>query len=337
MLEPSDILGTPLLIRSPEELGGRDVSALLWAYSPGALREHGVDAHLIHRDGTGLPIARYSLWWRKTPGHLGHRVGFIGHYAVNGSAAADEALDHACQQLARGGCSLAIGPMDGSTWRKYRLVTRPGPRPPFFLEPENPPDWPQDWARAGFEPMAEYESRVVGDLGYEDLKGGAAGARLQAMGVGLRSIDLGRFDEELGALYPLLVTSFRGGFLYTPISEKSFIEDCRRLRPFLRPELITIAEHLGTPVGLLFGIPDLKQAERGERVDTSIIKTLVISPLREYAGLGSYLAAEHHRRCRDLGFQRVIHALMHQSSKSRNISARYGPILRRYTLFAKAL
>jgi hypothetical protein len=101
--------------------------------------------------------------------------------------------------------------------------------------------------------------------------------------------------------------------------------------------LITLAEDGDRLVGVLFAVPDLLQPTRGEPIDTAIIKTLVISSMRSYAGLGSYLAYESHRRARQLGYKRVIHALMHDSSKSHSISARYGQIMRRYTLFAKAL
>jgi len=38
-----------------------------------------------------------------------------------------------------------------------------------------------------------------------------------------------------------------------------------------------------------------------------------------------------------MGFTRAIHALMHETNKSRNLSARYARTIRRYTLFSKRL
>ena len=65
--------------------------------------------------------------------------------------------------------------------------------------------------------------------------------------------------------------------------------------------------------------------------------TLAVVPDRRYAGLGRLMTQQTHRNARQLGYRRVIHALMHESNTSFNISARYGQPFRRYTLFAKSL
>ena len=43
-----------------------------------------------------------------------------------------------------------MGPLDGSTFRSYRLVTQPSfsdaaAHPPFLMEPDNPDEWPDDF------------------------------------------------------------------------------------------------------------------------------------------------------------------------------------------------
>src|SRR5688572_8167880 len=105
---------------------------------PGELASHQPDAHwqLV---GEERVLGRCSLWWNKVPGWKGHRVGMIGHYAAQGEGAS-VFLNHACKYLAEKGCSLAVGPMDGSTWRSYRLITRFGDEPRFFFEPDHPPE-----------------------------------------------------------------------------------------------------------------------------------------------------------------------------------------------------
>jgi hypothetical protein len=49
------------------------------------------------------------------------------------------------------------------------------------------------------------------------------------------------------------------------------------------------------------------------------------------------LLAEVHEAARRLGFRRAIHALMHETNRSRNLSAHYSRTIRRYTLFARRL
>ena len=51
----------------------------------------------------------------------------------------------------------------------------------------------------------------------------------------------------------------------------------------------------------------------------------------------SLLVAEVQQRAARLGYARAIHALMHESNVSRNISRRYAQTIRRYALFAKRL
>ena len=74
-------------------------------------------------------------------------LGFVGHYAAADEAAGRVAAGARRGALASHGCALAVGPIDGTTWRSYRLVIEPGDRPPFFLEPQNPPDWPGPFSR----------------------------------------------------------------------------------------------------------------------------------------------------------------------------------------------
>ena len=40
---------------------------------------------------------------------------------------------------------------------------------------------------------------------------------------------------------------------------------------------------------------------------------------------------------RGLGYQRGIHALMHESNLSRSLSDRHGSVMREYTLFSRRL
>jgi hypothetical protein len=324
----------PILITAPEQLTQMGPSP--WLLDPKDWVQDRPDAHWVLLDPDGAPRAGCSLWWKTTPLYPGYQVGIIGHFASRDFQATARILAQACEELARHRATLAVGPMDGNTWRHYRFVTEPGTRPPFFLEPSNPPAWPEEWSAAGFNCLASYSSRVNSDLERNDPKGEAAGERLLRLGVRLRSLDLGQFEAELERLYPLISEAFSTHVFYTPLPLHEFIGQHQRLKAVLRPELITIAEHQGHPVGLVFSVPDMLPPAHG-RIDTNILKTLVISPQRVYAGLGSYLTLCHHATSRRLGYRHVIHALMHQGNKSQSISARYGPIMRRYALLAKPL
>jgi len=155
--------------------------------------------------------------------------------------------------------------------------------------------------------------------------------------VQIRPIDAARMEEELRRIYALSLVSFRHNFLYTPIAEAEFLTQYRQILPFLRPELALLAERGGERVGFLFALPDLLQTRRGQPCDTVILKTVAVLPGRDTAGLGNLLGARCHAVAHALSYRRAIHALMHDSNNSRNVSGHYAQPMRRYTLFAKPL
>lgn len=284
-------------------------------------------------DGT----AEALLWWTQTPALPGEKIGAVGGFQASGAAAAAAVLGRAVDRLRAEKCSLAIGPMDGNTWRRYRFVTDAGTEPPFLLEPTNPPEWPGWWCAAGFAPLAEYYSAATRDLATRDERLAGVATRMAAAGVAIRSLDATRFEEELARIYDVSVISFQENYLYTPLPREEFVGQYRAVRAQVRPELVLLAEQAGRPVGYVFAIPDLARAQRGEPATTMIVKTLAVVPGRANAGLGALLLDTVHQAALRLGFTRAIHALMHETNRSRNLSAHFAQMIRRYTLFARRL
>ncbi len=281
--------------------------------------------------------ARCSLWFTGTAALGPHRVGLIGHYAANDRAAARVVIEHACSELARRGCTLAVGPMDGSTWRHYRLITERGSEPPFCLEPDNPAEWPADFTSQGFAPLARYHSALAGEIHTDDPRIERAASRLSAQGFAIRPLMLDCFEPELLRMFRIATASFASNVLYTPISEQEFNAQYAPLRPYVNPELVLIAERDGNPAGMIFAIPDWAQVGRGAPVDTFIVKTLAVVPRFRGRGLGSVLLHRANQAAHRLGFRRAIHALMRDENESTRISARHAVVFRRYTLYQRPL
>jgi len=327
----------PLFAHTPADLERRQGPSDPLRLEPAALSRDAPDLHWMLPDERGALRARCSLWWTRTPALLGHRVGLIGHYAARDAAAGGGLLDRACRELAARGCSVAVGPMDGSTWRRYRLVTERGTEPTFFLEPDNPDEWAGHFLAVGFQPIAHYLSAVNANLDREDPRAGQVADRLAAQGIRIRPLDPRNAEADLRRIYAVSAVSFRNNFLYTPIAEAEFLAHYRALLPVLQPELALIAETADEAVGFIFAVPDLMQAERGHPVDTVIVKTLAVLPERAHAGLGTLLLAACQGTASRLGYTRAIHALMHEQNVSRNMSRRFAQPMRRYALFGKAL
>lgn len=328
---------TPRLLSDRDALDAAAAAPGSAGLDPALVAAHRPDTTLACVDGRSL-AARGSLWWSEAPPLQGERIGTIGHFWARDAASARLLLDAAASRLAAAGASLAIGPMDGTTWRRYRWITDRGSEPPFLLEPDNPDEFPIWWTAAGFTSLAGYSSALAADLSASDPRVPAAAARLARDGVTLRQLSTAGFDDDLRALHAVSSTAFSDAFLFTPLAEGDFVAQYAALRQRIDTRFVILAGLNDTCVGFIFGIPDLLRPARGDPMDTLVGKTIAVLPGRRFAGLGAVLVDALHRAARDAGFTRVIHALRHDgNSASVNLSARHVHPIRRYTLFARRL
>jgi GNAT superfamily N-acetyltransferase len=325
---------------------GKERSALMHSpqlarFDPRQIEDHGADEHLCVLGKDGEVRAHCSLWWRQTPALPGHVTGTIGHYASADDEAAAALLEKAVARLREEGSTLAVGPMDGNTWRRYRFATGDGPlqplEPAFFLEPANPPEWPQQFERAGFEKLAEYYSALNSDLARPDERIKPMAARLECAGVRIRAAVGADMHVAPKRIYRVSRVAFARNFLYTELSEEAFVAQYGGLMERIRPELLLLAERECELVGYLFAIPDFEQAARGRTMDTFLIKTVAILPHADLRGLGGVLVSRAQQAGHALGFRRCIHALMHEGNVSRRISGHYAETMRRYTLYSREI
>ena len=293
--------------------------------------------HLVLKDAAGGLIARCSLWRARDARGAPTTTGLVGHYAASDADVGTELLGYALKLHRENRSDRVIGPMDGSTWHRYRLLTERGTEPAFFLEPDNPDDWPRHFTAAGFVPLATYTSALNSNLNRVDPRSDRRRAELERNGVILRTFDAERFGTELAAIHELSLVAFARNLLYSPIGLESFLASYTPIRPHLVPELLLLAERDGQLVGFIFGIPDLMESARGEPLRTVIVKSMAVHPECGGSGLGGLLMDDCQRAARRLGFKRAIHALMRETNLSRRISAHYGETIRRYTLYEKTL
>lgn len=324
-------------IQQPDELSAFHGTEAVSLVSAEDLVAPGPDAHWL-LTGNGQEVrARCSLWWRHLPEVQEQRLGFIGHYAAGDAQSAEALLNHACSTLLENGCSLAVGPVDGSTWRRYRLITRRGNEPPFFMEPDNPDTYPAQFEAAKFVPMARYYSSLNDDLGASVHPPDGILENLRNAGIRIRPLDPDNFMAELTRIYDLSIAGFRNNLLYTDISKDEFIRMYSQVQPFIRQELVLLAERDSEPVGFIFALPDMARIRQGHPADTVILKSMAVLPEMSGKGIGACLMAEVTNNARLSGFKRAIHALMHEDNRSRTMSSHYGREIRQYTLYSRLL
>lgn len=294
------------------------------------------DARVILTNSQSEIIGHAALWWKESPAMEGHQLGAIGGFAATDPHAAKKLLDLACTTLLHRGCTIAVGPMNGNTWRRYRFVVESNNHPPFLLEPTQPAEYPLWWQAAEFTELVRYSSSLM-KLPAPRSAPDQVCERLAQSGVRIRTINPDLLETELKAIFSVSLRSFAANFLYTPLEEQAFIESYLKVRDHIDPRFIRIAEKDGIPCGFVFGIPDLNALRSGKK-PALIVKTLAVDPQSRCAGLGSLLVDEIQQAATDAGYTQAIHALQHERNTSLKITKRNaGEKFRQYALFQKTL
>ncbi len=279
--------------------------------------------------------AAFWLWPETGDGITG--TGVIGCFAADSPENTTRLLEICERQLKACGCRSILGPLDGGTWYSYRFVVEQGTRPRFGLEPWNPPEWPVWWSAAGYREAAHYFSAETTDLTRADPRLDRVRDRMERSGLVITNA-LGTDGEKLlTEIHTLSLDSFANNAYYTPISFEEFASLYRPIFQRVPMEGVLLARRAGVLEGFLFSAPDPLEIAGGSRPTTLILKTVAVRPGRINSGLGALLVEESQRRAHIAAFSRVIHALMHESNRSLNLSHNYAVPFRRYALFEKKL
>lgn len=285
------------------------------------------------------PVARASLGVAPVLHAAEGDSGVIGHFEAHEAAAARLVLAEACAALAGRGVRRVLGPMNGSTWGRYRLalpgedalVSQP---PPFLGEPVNPDAYPAWFEAAGFEVAARYESRVDESPQEPAADARALAARVAGAGIRVRALDLANFAAESRILFELSLAAFADNPYYTPIAWEEFQAQYEKLRGMLRPELVLIAEDAAArPVAFQFAYLD-PFAQAAGAAPRAVVKTVATRPEARGMGLAGHMLDLLRERAVTLGARSVIHALMHVANFSMKMSSRHrSRVFRRYALY----
>lgn len=259
------------------------------------------------------------------PSLAGLRTVALGEFDCEDAEAGAAVLRRAVAAARAEGYAAALGPMDGDTWRRHRLVVESDGRPPFLMEPSNPAHHPAAFELAGLAVVSRYVSAARPATPPD--RPGAAPAEVSLRG--FRPADARR---ELAAIHALSLKAFAGNAFYKPIALDAFLDSYRPVLPMLDHELVLLAETAaGDLAGFLFAIPDYAEGPAPRSV---ILKTYASTR----KGVGSLLAARLHQTVADRGFSTVIHALMHEDNLSVRHSDNTGAApFRRYALWGARL
>ncbi len=224
-----------------------------------------------------------------------------------------------------------LGPMNGSTWNDYRLVSSMQEHP-FLLEPVNAPHlsifFEQEW-----DTLANYQSSYSDSIEvnwtrvmnrYEDFI---------SQGIKFMDFDKARSTALFVELAEFCNISFEKNFLFSPLDTDDFVAKMNKVLPIIDPRLTVIARNKnGEIIGFIFAYEDLLNPDK----KTLVVKTLARLPSKRYAGIGSVLMSLVMKQAKELGFESSIHALMINTNTSNFVSSKFnGESFRKYSLYSK--
>lgn len=270
---------------------------------------------------TGASLAIF----REAPSLDGLRTAALGEFACDGAEAGAGLIRETMTKLKAEGFGAVLGPMDGSTWAKHRLVVESDGRPPFLMEPHNPGHYVDAFEQSGLQIVSRYVSAVrPADV--------PEGGSRPTPGLRLRNFDPARAEEELTRIHAVSLEAFASNTFYQSIGLEAFLASYRPVLKAIDPELVLLAEdEAGELRAFLFALPNFAEGAQPKSV---ILKTYA----SRAKGGGSMLANAFHERARKRGFVDVIHALMHESNLSATHSGNTGgKVFRRYALWGGRL
>ncbi|GLQ52873.1 hypothetical protein [Devosia nitrariae] len=273
----------------------------------------------VARPGAALRLHRDAPAWG------GLACAAVGGLEFEDPDAAVDLLSQTIRKVKDEGFGGLIGPMDGDTWHSYRTITQSDGSLPFAMEPRSGRYDHAALVAVGFEPISNYLSaraRLVDTIGAEPVR---------MEGVSVTAWDGTGAEQLIARLFAVSGQAFAGNHFFKPIGLEAFLDLYRPILPMLDPRHILFAHNgSGDLVGFLFGFPDRLGGEK----PAAVLKTYA-SGLR---GVGHVLADQYHRRALDMGYEEVIHALMHETNISSERSARHNArIFRRYALMGRRL
>lgn len=255
----------------------------------------------------------------------------LGNYAcIDDDFAAKYLFDGVIDYAKKIGSRQLIGPMNGSTWDNYRFCKSPTSAE-YFSEPPQQPWFIKQWEDNGFVEIEQYYTAIDKNLTYDLQETLKLKTQLNDKQITIRKINLNDYQSELSRLWKFSTSVFKNNVLYSPISEKYFIEKYNRLQSILHPETTLIAENKDRQVvGLIFCFDD-RLCKTEKRL---VIKTIARDGNADYKGIPQVFMNQVIDYARMNNYKSILHAFIHIKNRSSQLSKQFsGTPWKYYSLY----
>lgn len=271
-----------------------------------------------------------TCFFENTPKVDGKNIGTIGEFEAD-SVSAGVSILKKCEEVLRGkGFKFIVSPMNGNTWKKYRVMSYTSGEPEFVFEKVNPIEHNEMLQKAGFEVLHKYISTKGKIDDYVESKFlDKLEEKMKKQNIVIRNFDKNNYLDDLAKIYNVARSSFGRNPFYTEISKEEFLKQYEPYISMFDEELILIAEKEGKPVGFLFAVPNYDKK-------SIVVKTGAVLIEYEKIALGSIILGNLQKKAKAKGYEEWIFAFMYQNNTSVKSAKRHKTeVIREYVVYGK--
>lgn len=224
------------------------------------LKNNPVALHVCYEGKT--PVGRISAIINED--HLrchSDKTAFFGSFeCVPDGRVAGMLLERAESWVKERGAEALRGPTTFSLNNISGLLVEGFEESPFVMMPYNFSYYENLLLESGFSPSMNFFAYEVTDdsIRFSSIMGRLE-KRLNELGIRIRTLDTDNLEREAEIIEELFNNAWRENWGFTPVTKEEAWEDMIRVKPFLKPDLVFIAEYLGQPVAFSLSLPDINQ------------------------------------------------------------------------------
>lgn len=278
----------------------------------------------------GTAVGRVGFYHNKEILYQGESTAQLGLFeCINNPQAVAVLFEKAREEARKIGAAWLLGPLNGTTWNRYRFLTDKGTEPPFLGEPTHPDYYPELWEEAGFVPVGAYLSNVA-PLDPATEKDADFWHRNHLR---VETVLPQNLAQVLTDVYPMCTAAFETAPFYSSISREQFIQKLFAVKPLLQAGCTKVVYDVsGNAVAFALCYPDPLSSDR------TILKTAARVKNAPVSGIINALYREIAVPSLRLDRTQLIHAFIHEANSSATRSGHFGgETMRWYTLFGKEL
>ncbi|MFI9202851.1 hypothetical protein [Streptomyces sp. NPDC053048] len=210
---------------------------------------------------SGVAVGRVAAIVNPDRTRPGQFDGFFGFFeCADDPECAQTLLSSVYTWLRERGCAGVVGPMSPNIHHECGLLVDGFDDPPLVGMPYNWPYYESLLTGCGLLPVMDLLSWRVDPRGRRAKAVQRMGAwSAEHLGVTVRGVDWGRFDDEVAVVRDLYARAWDGNWGFAPMTAAEAEGMARQLKS-VAPDSVRIAGHGERPVGFTIALPDLNQA-----------------------------------------------------------------------------